>query len=154
MAQTGGGYLRGPWWRFRSDDETETRRCYVLAWGPIVKQPVDLYKKGLRSIRFVIKTGRGAGRNEKHLVCVCYGEKLSAVIMQAMERGDIVMALGTWVENLKPKTKKKNPTYEMQVGFIVPLGLIGYLIDLYSTQEIQEAVERHRNEDADVWESE
>ena len=71
---------------------------------------------------------------------------------EAMERGDIVMALGTWVENLKPKTKKKNPTYEMQVGFIVPLGLIGYLLDLYSSDAVKSAVEQYQNADADVWE--
>lgn len=152
MSESGGGYLRGPWWQFRADDDTKTRRCYVIAWGPIVKNPVDLYKKGLRSIHFIIKTGRGAGRNEKHLKCVCYGEKLTAVIMQAMERGDHVLCCGTWVEQLQPHTKKKNPIYEMQVSFILPLGLIGFLLELYlSSEAAKKALERHQNEDADDW---
>ncbi len=148
-----GGYLRGPWWRYLSDDETETRRCYVIAWGHIVKQPSEKFKD-LRSIKFVIKTGRGAGREEKHLVCVGYGEQIATIVMRAMEKGDIVLCAGTWVEKLKSKTKKGvKPTYEMRVNIIVPMELVGFLLDMYSTPAIMGAVEARQNEDADVWES-
>ena len=148
-----GGYLLGPWWRYTDDEETETRRCYVVAWGNIVNEPQDNYKKGLRSIKFSIKTGRGAGRNEKHLVCAAYGEKHTAVVMRAMERGDIVLCAGTWVEHLKVKTKKGiKKTYEMQVNFIIPFGLITFLLDLYVMPEFQQKIEAYHNEDADPFE--
>lgn len=153
MSANVGGYLRGPWWRYQSDDETKTRRCFVIAWGNIVNEPSEKFKD-LRSIRFAIKTGRGAGRNEKHLVCVGYGERLSTVVMRAMEKGDIVLCAGTWVESMQSKTKKGvKATYEMRVNFIIPFGLIGFLLDLYSMPDMQNKVEDYHNEDADVWES-
>lgn len=152
MSANVGGYLRGPWWRYLSDDEEKTRRCYVIAWGHIVKEPSEKFKD-LRSIKFVIKTGRGSGRTEKHLVCVGYGERTSAVVMRAMEKDDVVFCAGTWVEKQSKTKKGIHPTYEMRVNFIIPMGLIGFLLDLYSTPQITGAVEGRRNEDADVWES-
>lgn len=152
MSENIGGYLRGPWWRYRNDNET-TRRCFVIAWGEIVKHPEEKYKD-LRIIRFVIKTGRGAGRAEKHLVCVSYGERQSAVIMRALEKGDAVFCAGTWVETqIKTKKKGLHPAYEMQVNFIFPFGLVGFLLDLYSTPQIRGALEERANEEADPWES-
>lgn len=152
MSASQGGYIRGPWWRYREDEET-TRHCFVLAWGNIVREPTDLYKQDLRSIRFVIKTGRGAGRTEKHLVCAAYGDQMSAVVMRAMEKGDIVLVAGTWVEKQTKTKKGVKPIYEMRVNFIIPLGLISFLLELYATPDITSAVEARRNEDADVWES-
>lgn len=154
MSANIGGYLRGPWWRYNREDETKTRRCFVIAWGNIVKDPAEKFKD-LRSIKFAIKTGRGAGRNEKHLVCVGFGERISTVIMRAMERGDVVLIAGTWVEKLDTKTKKGiHPTYECHVNFIIPQGLIGFLLDLYASPQAQKIVEDRKNEDADPWESE
>ena len=153
MSANVGGYIRGPWWKYLTDNEERTRRCFVIAWGHIVTQPKDEYKD-MRSIKFAIKTGRGAGRNEKHLLCVGYGERTATVVMRAMEKGDIVVVFGTWVEYLKSKTKKgEKITYEARVNFIVSMGLIGFLLDLYSTPEIRRMVEARKEEDADIWES-
>lgn len=151
MSANVGGYIRGPWWRYQDDDEEKFRRCFVIAWGNIVKQPKESYKD-MRSVKFVIKTGRGAGRNEKHLVCVGYGERLSTVVMSAMGKDDIVLCAGTWTENLASKTKKGiKPTYEMRVNFIIPLGLVGFLLDLYATPSIVQQIEERENDDADRW---
>lgn len=148
-----GGYLRGPWWRYTGDDETETRRCYVIAWGYIVMNPQETYKN-MRSVKFVLKTGRGAGRAEKYLVCRAYGEQICTVIASAMEKGDIVCILGTWTESLKSKTKKGvKPTYECRANFIIPQGLVGFLMDMYSTEGIKNFIEEYKNADSDVWES-
>lgn len=147
-----GGYLRGPWWRYPGrDDETKTRRCFVIAWGAVVKEPSERYKD-LRIIRFVIKTGRGAGRDEKHLVCVGYGERLSAVIMRALEKHDVVFCAGTWVETVTKTKKGEKPLYEMRVNFIIPFGLIGFLLDLYSTDGIQKLIDEYNNEAPDPFE--
>ena len=152
MSANVGGYLRGPWWRYQSDEETEARRCFVIAWGNIVTETRERYKN-TRMVSFAIKTGRGAGRNEKHLRCVAYGERITSVVMRAMEKGDVVFCAGTWVENLKSKTKKGiKTTYEMRVNFIIPLGLVGFLLDLYSTPQIMEQVMEHQNEESDIWE--
>ena len=148
-----GGYLRGPWWRYRSDDEMKTRRCFVIAWGGIIKQPTDKMSHDMRHVQFVIKTGRGAGREEKHLVCVAYGETIASVIMRAMEKGDVVLVCGTWVE-MRYKNKKGNAMrYECRVGFIIPMGLIHFLLDLYATDGIQKLIDEYQNAEADVWES-
>lgn len=153
MSANIGGYLRGPWWKYPSDDETETRRCFVIAWGNIVNEPKEKFRE-TRSIQFAIKTGRGSGRNEKHLVCVCFGETHCAVVMRAMERGDVVLVCGTWIERLKSRTKKGiKTTYECRVNFIIPQGLIAFLLDLYGTPAITGAVEARQNEEQDVWES-
>lgn len=151
MSKNVGGYIRGPWWRYNGKDDENTRRCFVIAWGHVVQHPEEWYRD-LRMIRFVIKTGRGAGRNEKHLVCVAYGESTAEVIMRAMEKGDIVLVCGTWVE--KPYNTKKGPKvgYECRVNFIVPQELIGFLLDLYGTPQITKIVADRQNEDADVWE--
>lgn len=154
MSTNRGGYLRGPWWRYTGDDETETRRCFVVAWGNIVIEPMDSIKKDTRAVKFVIKTGRGAGRNEKHLVCIGYGELIVTTVMRAMEKGDIVFVAGTWVERLKSKTKKGiKPTYEMQAHFIVPLEAIALLLNVLNLPQITEALKEWENADADVWES-
>ncbi len=153
MSANVGGYLRGPWWTCERDAETQTRRCFVIAWGNIVTQPKEKFRE-TRAVQFAIKTGRGAGRSEKHLVCVCFGETHSAVVMRAMEHGDVVLVCGTWVERLKSRTKKGiKPTYECRVNFIIPQGLLAFLLDLYSTPSITSAVEERQNEDSDVWES-
>lgn len=125
----------------------------MIAWGHIVKQPKDIMNHDLRTIQFVIKTGRGAGRNEKHLVCKAYGESIAAVVMRAMEKGDIVFVAGTWREF--QYVSKKGPTmqYEAQVNFIIPFGLIAFLLDLYATDGVQKLIDDYKNEDADVWES-
>lgn len=152
MSANIGGYIRGPWWRYQVEPEEKTRRCFVIAWGNIVNDPKETYKD-LRKVRFAIKTGRGAGRNEKHLVCVGYGERIPAVVMRALDNGDVVLVCGTWVETQSRTKKGLKPTYECRVNFILPLGLVGFMLDLYSTPEAQRMVEKHRNEEMDVWES-
>lgn len=152
MSANVGGYLRGPWWKYRDDDETQTRRCYVVAWGNIVNETREYYKE-TRAVKFAIKTGRGAGREEKHLSCVCYGDTNSSVVMRAMERGDVVLVCGTWTEKLKSRTKKGiKPTYECRVNFIIPQGLIAFLLDLYGTPSITDAVKERAEEESDPWE--
>lgn len=152
MSANIGGYIRGPWWRYNEDGE-KIRRCFVIAWGNIVKNPVEWYS-GSSAIKFVIKCGRGAGRNEKHLLCVGYGDQMSSVVMRAMEKGDAVLVCGTWNENSEKKTKRGITTvYECRVNFIIPQGLLGYLLDLYSTPEARQMVNRHKDAVADPWES-
>jgi hypothetical protein len=155
MSSNVGGYIRGPWWRYATDNELNTRRCFVIAWGQIVQKPVDKVNiNNTRSVQFVIKTGRGAGRNEKHLACICYGDTLTAVVMRAMEKGDIVFVCGQWYElSYKNKKGESKMRYEARINFIIPLGLIHYLLELYVTDSIQDLVEAYRNADADVWES-
>lgn len=151
MSANVGGYLRGPWWKYIDRDDEKTRRCFVLAWGNVVKAPEEKYED-LRSVRFVIKTGRGAGRSEKHLLCVVYGDRTASVVMRAMERGDVVFLAGTWVEKMSKTKKGMRPTYECRVSIIIPMGLIGFLLDLYSTPQAQKMIEDRRNEAPDVWE--
>lgn len=153
MSMNAGGYLRGPWWRYMGENEEKTRRCYVVAWGHIVNQPKE-YFKNVRSIRFAIKCGRGAGRTEKHLLCSCYGDTECATVMRAMEKGDIVLVFGTWVESLKSKTKKGiKTTYEMQVKYIIPSELIFKGMILLSMPQIDKMIDDFNNETPDKWES-
>lgn len=146
-----GGYIRGPWWKYTEDKET-TRRCFVIAWGNVVKTPKEDYKD-LRRVKFIIKTGRGAGRNERHLVCVSYGEMQSTVIMGAMEKGDIVLVFGTWIESVYNTKKGRKTSYEMKVNFIIPQGLVFFLLNLYSAGNVQQIVDAYENEEADPFES-
>lgn len=151
MSANIGGYLRGPWWKYNEDAE-KTRRCFVIAWGNIVKVPKESYKD-IRSVKFAIKTGRGAGRNEKYLVCVARGETIPSVVMRALELGDIVLVCGTWVE-YETRTKKGiKPTYEAHINFILPLGLVRFLLTLYASPRAQEMVDEVENAEPDVWES-
>jgi len=148
-----GGYLRGPWWAYQGEDPYDIRRCFVIAWGRIVKQPHEMFQD-MRCIQFVIKTGRGAGREEKHLVCEGTGEHISTVVMRAMDKNDAVLCAGTWVEKRNVKTKKGiKSMYKMEVHFIVPMGLVGFALDLYCLPELQKMVEQYKNEAADPWES-
>ena len=64
MSANVGGYIRGPWWRYVGSDDETTRRCFVVAWGNIVREPLERYQE-TSVTRFVIKTGRGAGRKER-----------------------------------------------------------------------------------------
>lgn len=154
MSANVGGYLRGPWWQYKSrDPETKTRRCFVTAWGNIVREPSEKYES--QSItRFVIKTGRGEGRNEKHLACCAYGDRMARVIANACEKGDVVFICGTWVETTrKNRNGKVVPVYECHVNIMIPMGLIGFLLDLYATPEIRKMVAEYKEADADPWES-
>ena len=153
MSANVGGYLRGPWWRYIYRDDEKTRRCFVVAWGNIVREPSEIYQN-TSITRFVLKTGRGAGRNEKHLACVTYGERMANVVAKACEKGDVVYLCGTWVETIR-KVKKggEAPVYECHVNILIPMGLIGFLLDLYSTPEAQQMVNRHKDAVPDVWES-
>lgn len=147
-----GGYIRGPWWRYLQKDE-KTRRCFVAAWGNIVKEPRDKYES-TNITRFIIKTGRGSGRNEKHLVCVAFGDRMARVIASACEKGDVVFVCGTWVETMrKNRHNEVVPVYECHTNIIIPMGLIGFLLDLYSTPEIRQAVNRYKDGASDPWES-
>ena len=173
-----GGYIRGPWWKYQSDDEERVRRCFVIAWGYIVKDPDERYseKRNSSLIRFVLKTGRGANRNEKHLVCVSWGEKETAIIMRSMEKGDLVLCAGTWVERAKKgaNLKTDKPVYEMHTNYIVPVARISFLLELYTISQRMKGIDlpkflyglymdEHLNavamrnaridEDSDVWES-
>ena len=169
-----GGYLRGPWWRYPGqDDETKTRRCFVAAWGNIVRDPNEKYRHNMRTARFIIKTGRGAGREEKHLVCVCYGETLSNTIVSALEKGDIVFLCGIWVETSWKTKKGLKPHYECRVGFIIPLGFVGFILELfdasarmtmglpkfvyglYMDEQLRQIAEKNaeKDDEADPWES-
>lgn len=147
-----GGYIRGPWWRNRGEEADGTRRCFVIAWGDVVRSPDEKYKDR-RMVRFAVKTGRGADKSEKYLVCVAYGEQTADVIVRAIERGDVVLVCGTWVE--KPYENKKGKRimrYECQVHYVIPQGLIGFLLDLYSTPQIAEQVKNRLEEEPDAWE--
>jgi hypothetical protein len=153
MSANVGGYLRGPWWRYISKDDEKVRRCFVAAWGNIVRAPSDKYES-TNITRFVIKTGRGAGRNEKHLACCAYGDRMARVIASACEKGDVVLVCGTWVEMTRKNRKDEIvPVYECHVNIMIPMGLIGFLLDLYSTPEIRQAVNRYKDGAADPFES-
>lgn len=157
MSANVGGYIRGPWWRYILKDDEKTRRCYVVAWGNIVIEPLERYQE-TSVTRFTIKTGRGAGRNERYLHCVSYGDRMANIVAKACERGDVVFLCGTWVETQKTPKKGKNkgktiPVYECHVNILVPMGLIGFLLDLYATPEALQMVNRHKDAVPDVWES-
>ena len=152
MSANVGGYLRGPWWRYREDDEN-TKRMFVVAWGNIVIEPKDKYES-MNITRFTIKTGRGAGRNEKHLHCCAYGDRMARVIANACEKGDVVFLCGTWVETTrKNRNGKIVPVYEAHVNILIPIGLIGFLLDLYSLPQLHQMISARKNEDSDPWES-
>ena len=153
MSKAFGGYLRGPWWRYLSDDTAKTRRCFVIAWGEIIKEPIENFRNDVHSVQFAIRTGRGEGRNEKSLYCVAYGNTFVSLIAKAMERHDVVLLCGIWTER-KYKTKKGDSmSYECKVGFIIPQGLVAFLLDMYSSGKVQNMMDEYYNEDADVWES-
>lgn len=143
-----GGYIRGPWWRYKSGDDERVRRCFVIAWGYLVKDPNEYYseKRSSTMIKFILKTGRGANRNEKHLVCVSWGEKEAAIVMRSTEKGDLVLCAGTWVERIQKSKRqgKEVPVYEMHTNYIVPLGLISFVLDLYNISSRMSAIELHR----------
>ena len=148
-----GGYLRGPWWCYNGEDPHDIRRCFVIAWGHIVKQPHEMFEN-LRCIQFIIKTGRGAGREEKHLLCEGTGDQISTIVMRAMDKGDVVCCMGTWEERLNVQTKKGvKRMFKMKVHFIIPQGLVGFGLDLYGLSELHKMIEEHQNEAADPWES-
>ena len=131
MSANVGGYIRGPWWRYNTDDE-KSRRCFVVAWGNIVKEPSEKYES-LSITRFIIKTGRGAARNERHLACCAYGDRMARVIANACEKGDVVFLCGTWIENTRKNKKGATVVvYETHVNILIPMGLIGFLLDLFS----------------------
>lgn len=152
MSANVGGYIRGPWWRYQNEPEEKTRRYFVIAWGNIVNDPKETFKD-LRRVRFAIKTGRGAGRSEKHLVCTAFGERIPTMVMRALERGDVVLVCGTWVETQSKTKKGVKPTYECRVNFILPLELVGFLMNLNALPELQQMIENRMDEEADVWES-
>lgn len=136
-----------------SRDDERVRRCFVVAWGNIVIEPGEKYES-TSITRFVVKTGRGSGRSEKHLACVAYGDGMARVIASACEKGDVVFLCGTWVETTRRnRNGKVVPVYEAHVNILIPMGLIGFLLDLYCLPQLQKMVEERRNEDADVWES-
>lgn len=154
-----GGFLVGPWWQYDSDLDEQIYRRYAVAWGEIVKDPEDRFEDGGRIIRFIIKTGRGADRTEDHLVCIAWGENLVSIIMRALERGDYVLATGTWVDYRKAGTKKdkksgltrKKKKYELRVDFVIPLAAVANLVAMSGTPEIMRMVENFQNTGADPW---
>ena len=169
-----GGYIRGPWWHYARDDPKKDRRLYAIAWGAVAAEPREQYKD-LSMVRFAIKTGRGAEKNERHLKCVSYGEKQSTVIMRAMERGDAVFVAGTWIEKPQAKTKKGvHPIYELMVHIIIPMpfitlmhelfsvstkmetGLPRFLYGLYMDDNLRKLAEKNADkyDEADPWEQE
>lgn len=152
-----GGYIKGPWWRFPGEDDDETRRCFVVAWGNLIRDPQETYKDS-RHVRFVIKCGRGAGRSERYLVCDGWGQRMTATVMAAMEKNDVVLCAGQWKETIAVSKRKKTlgqrkPVYAMRVNFIIPMGLVAFLLELYSAPKVRKLVEDRKNEDADTWES-
>ena len=137
-----GGYFRGPWWRYVGSDKETTRRCFVAAWGNIVKMPREKmgkvphpeFDEEKRSdiTYFVIKTGRGANRNEKHLSCYTCGDNDANRIARSSSKADIVLCLGTWTEEQKVNRKKQLvPVYQAKINFIINFGHIGFLHRLY-----------------------
>ena len=71
-----------------------------------------------------------------------------------MERGDVVFCCGTWNEITRPNRNKKIvPVYEAVINILIPMGLIGFLLDLYSLPELHKLISDRNNDDADVWES-
>lgn len=148
-----GGYLRGPWWRYLPDGEN-TRRCFVIAWGNICKEPKEIFRNDTSATHFLIKTGRGAGRNEKHLACVAYGERMANIVARSLQKGDIVICAGTWNETVRKNRKGKMvPVYDAKIDIIIPMSLIHSLMEMASTPEIYQAVNRWKDGAADPWES-
>lgn len=124
-----GGYIKGPWWRYDKEGPDVTRRCYVIAWGNIVRPP-DEKMIDTRLTKFAIRTGMGADKASKFLLCTSYGEQQHTTIIQALERQDVILTGGTWTERIVGTKNGKKKVYEMRVGFIFPLGLLNLLLDI------------------------
>lgn len=147
-----GGYIRGPWWRYDGDEEAHRRRCYVICWGEIVREPSDTMRNK-RQFKFAVKIGRGAERESKYLLCSTYGDSMNSRIMREMEKGDIVLCAGVWTENEAAKTKKGiKKTYEMAAHFCIPLELVWLGITFLKTDEIKKILDGFLQGDADPFE--
>lgn len=79
---------------------------------------------------------------------------MARVIASACEKGDVVFLCGTWVETTRANRNGKTvPVYECHTNILIPMGLIGFLLDLYCTPEARQMVNRYKDAASDPWES-
>lgn len=162
MSNNIGGFFCGkPLPQKGDEDKTRCIRQYAIVWGRAIMDADDRLDTK-RCVSFFVRYGeepnpkyRGE-KGEKRLLgkfikCQMSGSKSAADVMAAVERQDIVLCLGRTVRNyLETKTGDKC-YYYMTVDVIIPMGLISFLLRLYSSRTICQILDDEDNESADEW---
>ena len=150
-----GGYVRGPLFCLPDEDPRDIKRFYCIAWGKIVKDPYETFRTK-KYTKFRLRVGRGRERDQKYLDCEAYGINLQNVIASALAKGDVVLCCGQWVEK-RAKTRKhleedeQKWWFALRVGFLIPLELVAFLLEMYNTPEARKMVQKYVYEEPDDW---
>ena len=144
------------------EDPREVIRQYCLVWGKATLDAEDTTKRS-RSVWFRVRYGEEPNpkyRGEKgeklvrrkFMLCRVTGRYRYAAVMSAIEKGDMVMCLGrTKLRKVRNRKGVESRYYDMKVDVIFPMGLIGFLLRLYSSHTIKAMLEKEDDEGPDGW---
>lgn len=145
------------------ENPRETIRQFAILWGKATMDAEDKTKR-THTISFRVKYGEEPNRNysgqkgEKHTIghymeCHTSGNANIASVMAAVEKGDVVLCVGRTTYRAANTKQGKKWFYRMKVDLIIPSGLVGFLLRLYSSRHIRAMLDKEDREAPDVWES-
>lgn len=135
------------------DGKTDRTYRFAICAGSLISDAkVEMFNK--KKTSFVIKYH---GRN--YMTCVLWGDSQSANIAASLEKGDMVLAIGT-VTTSKYTVRKgehkgqEKEWHDLNCQILIPMSVIEFALQLYSLQGVQKLLANaEASIEADVFES-
>lgn len=158
MSNSGGAFFGKQLPPKGGEDPQRVRRQNALIWGRATYDAEDKIsaKKNKRVVKFVVKYGeepikyppgyqrkRGESLTRgKFMRCVVSGDNACMTVMQAVEKGDMVLCLG----RAKFETFQNGKIrYSMSVDLIIPFGVVDFMLRLSGVEDIQKMLQAWEN---------
>lgn len=130
-----GGIFKGV--KFKADNDTdETLYQFAILWGKLVADPkVEMFKK--KKTSFTVKF-----HNKNYCNVVMWDESEAATVAGSLEKGDMVLCLGTIstreyvIQKGEHRGERKQWT-DLNAQVVIPMSLIQYLLPLYGSDAIR-----------------
>lgn len=155
MSNVGGAFFGTQLPPKGNEDPKRVRRQNALIWGNATYDAEDKTGKR-RVVKFRIKYGEepvdyppGHKRKRgepltrgKFMECVVTGKSACITVMQAVEKGDMVMCLGRAKHE---KFRNGKTRYSMSVDLIIPFGIVDFMLRLSGVGDIKKMLEAWEN---------
>lgn len=108
----------------------------AIAWGKVMRRPRFTYK----TIPVVTMLLQWKTKKDK-IVCKSWGNNDVSRVLVSLSRGDTVLVLGTYCRyHFKNRRGEEKTWYGIKAELVIPMELLGLVLSLYASQEIQDIV--------------
>lgn len=135
-----GGFFRGRSFSDNNESHTDTEYFFAIVWGELIVDPkVQVFNK--RKTSFTIKY-----HTDSFINVVIWGETEAATVASVLEKGDMVLCLGTvtkkkYIPQKGPDKGMEKVWTDLNPQIIIPMPSIEFLIAAHTSDALNKIID-------------